>query len=132
MTTSIQNVIQNPDLLKEHLRLMSRGINDSINYNNRLYREWPITQVSTNVTLGDTQNVVLADASSNAIIPTLPPAGDVTERIYTIKKIDNSTNAVTITSASTTSLIDGSTTKVISSQYVAHTVISDGTNWWII
>ncbi len=132
MTTQIQGVIQNPDLIKDHLRMMALGINAAISYNNRQYREWPITTVIGDITLGDTNTVVLADATTAAIVATLPVVADVAERIYTVKKTDGSTNAVTLMAESTGVTIDGSTSKVIVSQFVSHTVIADGSNWHII
>jgi hypothetical protein len=49
-------------------------------------------------------------------------------RFY-IKKIDATANAVTISGTET---IDGSATQVIVTQNVCLTVVSDGTEWWIV
>jgi hypothetical protein len=51
-------------------------------------------------------------------------------RFY-IKKIDSSANAVTI-DGNGSETIDGSATQVIVTQNVCLTVVSDGTEWWIV
>lgn len=68
---------------------------------------------------------------ANAFTITLPTAASISGRIYTIKKIDSSGNAVTIGTTSSQT-IDGSTTYALSSQYKYVTVVSNGTNWLII
>jgi len=73
-------------------------------------------------------DVVLADASGGAITITLhaPQAN----AIVNVKKIDSSTNPVTIDGAGAN--IDGEASIQITTQYESYTLISDGTNWWII
>ena len=132
MTTELQNVLQNPDLIKDHLRIMSRGINSAIGFANRNFIEWSITETSTDITLGDNDTVVLVDASSGNVVVNLPEVSSVNERLYTIKKTDISANTVTLTPSSTSATVDGAINKVISSQYVAHTIVSNSSNWWIL
>jgi len=60
----------------------------------------------------------------------LPSPSGISGRRYTITKVDNSTNAVTI--ASTAGTIDGAATKALSSQWQAARVMSDGQNWFVV
>lgn len=76
-------------------------------------------------------NVLLGDATGGAIILTLPSAASATGQVFFFKKIDSTGNVVTV-KGNGTELIDGSNTVLITSQYVAITVVSDGTQWWAI
>jgi hypothetical protein len=82
-------------------------------------------------TLTDYDDVVLGDATSAAFTLTLPAAASNTGLEYSIKKIDSSANAVTI-DGNASETIDDSTTRVLSSQYDSVTIVSDGTEWWIV
>ena len=90
-----------------------------------------ITEVTVNTTLETGHFTVLVDAVGGARTITLPAAADHTHRIYNIKKIDVSANAVTIdgTGAET---IDGAATVVIAAQWDSYTIQSNGTGWFII
>jgi hypothetical protein len=72
---------------------------------------------------------VLANATSGNILVTLPDAADHIGRFYGIKKTDVSANTVTVT-ASGAQLIDASGSRILSSQYQAINIISDGSNWY--
>ncbi len=82
-------------------------------------------------TITAADGLVVADASGGAFTVTLPAAADFTGRVYRIKKIDSSANAVTI-DGNGSETIDGATTAVLSTQYEAITVVSDGTEWWVL
>jgi len=84
-----------------------------------------------NYTAMTSDNVLLGDATGGAIIFTLPPAASSPGSVFFFKKIDASGNVVTV-KGNLTELIDGSNTVLINSQYVAITVVSDGTQWWAI
>lgn len=90
-----------------------------------------ITEVSANTTLETGHFSVLVDATGGARTITLPAAASHTHRIYNIKKIDVSGNAVTIDGAGAET-IDGAATQVLAAQYDSYTIQSDGTEWWII
>ena len=62
---------------------------------------------------------------------TLPTSVGATGRLYTIKKVDSSANAVTI-ATTLSQTIDGQTTKPLSIQYDGVQVQSDGANWVVI
>lgn len=89
------------------------------------------TVTASSDTLDDTNHVVLCDCTSNAITINLPTAVGNTGLTYKVKKIDSTANAVTVDGA-TTETIDGSTTAVLSSQYDAIQIVSNGTNWFIV
>lgn len=74
--------------------------------------------------------IVLANATSNAITVTLPDATK-TLNLYTVKKTDSSGYTVTVNTTSSQT-IDGGSTAVIKVQYVSITFASDGSNWNVI
>ncbi|RLG33703.1 hypothetical protein DRN97_04360 [Methanosarcinales archaeon] len=86
-----------------------------------------VVTVSSNYN-ASANRIVLADASGGAITITLPsPQADA---IVNVKKIDSSENAVTIDGAGAN--IDGNASIQITTQYESYTLVSDGSNWWII
>lgn len=131
MTTELQGVKQNPDLRLDDLRMMALRINELVKDANRRSSEYTKTIVTGNTTLDDNYSVILVDATSAAITVTLPAAASYLGRIYYVKKIDSSANAVTI-DGSGSETIDDQLTAVISIQYTCLTLFSDGTEWWII
>lgn len=87
-----------------------------------------IKQVSASYPATDTDYMILCDASTSAIIVTLPTAVGRKRREYVVKKTDSSVNSVRITSPST---IDQQADIYIYSQYNSYKFKSDGANWWI-
>lgn len=71
------------------------------------------------------------DASATAMTANLPPAKAHKGKRYAIKKIDGTANVVTV-DGSGSETIDGSTTQPINTQYQTLTVVSDGSQWWVI
>lgn len=69
-----------------------------------------------------------ADATGGAFAVTLPAASS-TDKVFMIKKIDSSGNAVTVTRAGSDT-IEGATTVALSAQYSWIIVQSDGTSAW--
>lgn len=76
-------------------------------------------------------DVILSDASAGPYAVTLPTAALTTGRVYHIKKIDASGNAVTVTPGFGET-IDGAAAHVLGVQYARVEVVSDGANWYII
>jgi hypothetical protein len=76
-------------------------------------------------------NVNLIDASSSNQSITLPTAVGHLGYIYIIKKIDSSSHTVTINTTSSQT-IDGYSSIEFSYQYQTYTVVSNGSNWFII
>jgi len=83
---------------------------------------------SGNVVSGD--YLILANAAGGAITLNLPPAALVPGRIYVIKRTNSGANTVTV-DANGSETIDGALTHVLSPQWNAITIISDGTAWYI-
>jgi hypothetical protein len=90
-----------------------------------------ITRQTANYTLTNADCIVACDASSGAFNISLPSAVGIAGRMYTIKKVDNSPNAVTIVPYGTET-IDGAASYVLSAQWKYVTIVSDGSNWLII
>lgn len=84
--------------------------------------------------VASTIEVVLANPSGGAFDVTLPNANLVIGRQITVKRSNTSANTVTVKSAGGT--IDGvaAATGIVlaGGGYASITVVSDGTNWWII
>jgi hypothetical protein len=87
-----------------------------------------VTEITSNHT-AVAQEAVLADASSGPITVTLPTpvAGDQ----IGIKKIDSSTNAVTIATPNNET-IDGQSSLSITNQFASREVLTAGTDYFII
>jgi hypothetical protein len=87
-----------------------------------------VTKITSNHT-AVAQEAILADASSGPITVTLPTpvAGDQ----IGVKKIDSSTNAVTIETPNTET-IDGQPSLSITNQFASREVLTAGTDYFII
>lgn len=82
-------------------------------------------------TLDEKNNVCLCDCTSNAITLALPVP--VAGLQFHIKKIDGTANTVNIEPDDPgPELIDGAIVYTLSTQYNSVTVVSDGSNWFII
>lgn len=87
----------------------------------------PVTIVTTNITLTADYKVWLVNATSGAVTITLPAANINSGRVYHIKKIDTSANAVTIVGT-----IDDAASRILTSQYDSIKVIFNAIAWSII
>jgi hypothetical protein len=76
------------------------------------------------------EEVILVNASTGSATITLPTAVG-SSRIYTVKKVDSSSNNVVVNTTSSQT-IDGGLTATIRVQYVSISVASDGSNWLVI
>jgi len=74
---------------------------------------------------------ILANCAVNPLTIQLPSASSVLGQQFIVKKIDSSANAATISTTSSQT-IDTANTYVLSSQYMAAGVQSDGSNYWVI
>lgn len=88
-----------------------------------------VTRASS-FTVDDSVVLYLCDATSGALVPTLPAAAAVPGRIYTFKRTSSSNN-VTVTRAGSDT-IDGANTYVLSAQWKYVTLQSDGVASWLI
>lgn len=91
----------------------------------------PIETIVGVTTLDSSHYSVMCDATGGAFSVNLPAAGTCEGRVYNIKKIDVSVNAITV-DADGGELIDGVITQSISGQYDSMQIQSDGTEWWIL
>lgn len=76
-------------------------------------------------------SIQLVSASGGAVTITLPTAASANGVVFYVKKTDASANAVTIKAAGS-ELIDGTNTKVLSTQYTSVQFYSNGTAWFIL
>ncbi len=87
--------------------------------------------VTATYTASDMGNI-LADASGGSFTVNLPTAVGIAGRVYTIKKIDGgSSNTITI-NPNGSETIDGESSVEIKNKNASITVISDGSDWFII
>jgi len=87
-----------------------------------------ITTVNSNTTLNSTHNIVLCAYSPSSYTITLPNASNISGRQYTIKFISEGIIFIN----SNGGLIDDSETQGLYSGNKFITVVSNGTDWWII
>lgn len=88
-----------------------------------------ITTKTGAYTLTAADGIVLCDASGGVFTITLPPASS--NIMYSIKKIDSSGNIVTI-DADGSETIDGDLTVSLDAEGESITLVTDGSNWFII
>lgn len=93
-------------------------------------KAYPVVSKSTNYTVTVLDNTILVDATSGPVTITLISAA-YTANTFTVKKTDNSVNAVTV-AAQGGQNIDGSSTFSLPSQNNSVTVIPSASNWFTI
>ncbi len=102
----------------------------------RTYTNTVMTDVQTITAASDslvsTDHTVLCDCTSNSIAIAIPASSTGTEsNRYEIKKIDSTANTVTITPDSPAT-IDGAASQTLNFQHQSITLVSDGSNWFIV
>lgn len=85
---------------------------------------------TTTFSVATSDRVVLVDCTSSSVSGTLPDPSSVDGKIYDFKKIDSTTNPAVLDGGSFS--IDATTNVKIPTQYHSITVVSDGSQWWII
>lgn len=90
-----------------------------------------VTSVSSDTTLTSAHAVVLVDASGAARTITLPAASGLSGRVYIVKKIDSSSNRVTV-DGNASETIDDLADLVLKHQYDCVMLVCDGTEWWVV
>jgi hypothetical protein len=90
-----------------------------------------IVSKSAAYTLVDGDDVCLGDATGAAFSVTLPAVALYTGRVFIVKKIDASANAVTI-DGNGAETIDGAATVALATQYESRTLLAGTTGWHII
>lgn len=90
-----------------------------------------VITVSSHTVLNNTHQTVLVDASAGPVTITLPAATNGGRR-YDVKKIDNSSNVVTI-ACEVGNTLDGASTIELTVQHQHRSTIADGvSNWFIV
>jgi len=90
-----------------------------------------IQTITADYTMIWADRTILADASSAPITVTLPDPASYPDEELSIKKIDSSTNAVTVAPHGSET-IDGAASVSLANQWDSVTVKSDGTNWYVL
>jgi hypothetical protein len=88
-----------------------------------------VTKAATYTATGSDE-VILVNATSANVTITLPTAVGNTN-LYCIKKIDNSIHTVTV-ATTLSQTIDGGASAAINVQYASVSVVSNGSNWFVI
>jgi hypothetical protein len=101
------------------------------NWNDTHITNLGITSVSTNTTLTNSAELVLATAGVSGITVTLPTSVSNSGLVIRIKRIDNAAGIVTIATTSSQT-IDGLTNYFLVNQYQFVFLVSDGANWLIV
>ena len=86
---------------------------------------------TSNVSATITDYVICVNTFSSNVTVTLPTAVGNKGKVYIIKKIDSSSNLVSVVTTSSQT-IDGELTQPVSGQYNAMQIVSDNSNWYII
>ena len=119
LSETVPSKINSNFLYRSHLNVAAKSANFTV---------W------TDDATGSPKDVYLVTTGSSTITVSLPTAttGDAsTGRVVTIMKADAGAGSVTI-DADGTEEINGSTTVSLSSQYNYRTLVSDGTEWFVI
>ena len=86
---------------------------------------------TANYTITGTDTVIFADATSGNVVITLPVASGLSGYRFYVKRIDSASNTCSV-ARSGSDTIDGQTSISLDLQYTSLTLVSNGTNWYII
>jgi len=90
-----------------------------------------VSTKTSSYTVLSTDCVLKADCTSGAVVFTLPTVASSTGRIFYLKKIDATSNLMTV-KGNGAELIDGSNVQTTSVQWTSFTVVCDGSTWSIL
>lgn len=85
--------------------------------------------ITSSATISVEYGFYLVDASGGAVTLTLPTALAHKGRCFSVKKIDGTSNGVTVMGSET---IDNGASAIIATPYTCLTFMSDGATWWIV
>jgi hypothetical protein len=115
-------VLEQRDFESDFKELDNTDMSDSV-----VYR---VSTVNTAHTVNfSTNNVLVVDASASAVTITIPTAVGNKNQHFNVKKVDSSTNAVTLSCAVS---IDTTVTQSLTVKDENLTIVSDGVQWRII
>lgn len=112
---------------------LNAGVNTEISFNSNniiIKSHSNVVLKTASSTILSTEHVVLVDATSGISTQTLPLASTVPGMRVDFKKLDNVNNVVIDTTGIDT--IDGNASLAMTIQYQSFTLISSGSNWWIL
>ncbi len=89
------------------------------------------TKTATTYTIGTSDCVIFANATSNNVTITIPLSSSCTGYQFVVKRIDSSANTCQV-QTSGTDTIDGLTSISFDMQYKSMTMVSNGSAWYII
>jgi hypothetical protein len=95
-----------------------------------LVGSYPIVSTSVSITASP-WDIILVTTTAGKVTITLPLAASSTGKPIHVKKISPDGNVMEV-DAQGAELIDGQPNYQITGQYVCQTIVSDGSNWWII
>jgi len=90
-----------------------------------------VDTITADTTITTDHDIVLINAVSANVSAALAAASGLEHKIYTFKRVDSSSNTAAVT-PNGSDTIDGSSPFDLSSQYQFITIVSNGTNWYII
>lgn len=93
--------------------------------------QYPLATVTGTVSLTASNRIALADASGGAVTINLPSATGLSGMIFVVKKIDGSTNSVTIVPQGGQTIEGAASISMTTAQDV-RTFVSDGANWRLL
>lgn len=91
----------------------------------------PTAAKTSSYTIAPIDYMLRGDATSGAVMMTLPAASTVPGQLFAVKKIDASGNTVTVR-ATGAELIDGSPMMVFTTRFSGCVVQSNGTSWDVL
>ena len=100
--------------------------------------QWQVVSVSSNTVLTASSYpntydvIILANANAANVTITLPAASTVSGRKFTVKRTDINTTTNTLFINTSSGFIDGQASITLNRYSQSYSIISDGTNYWII
>jgi len=89
------------------------------------------TSVTADATVTVNDGLMLVNATSGNVTITLYTAANNAGAVLTVKRTDASTNTVTV-DGNSAETIDGRLTWLLPQQYASLTIVSDGSNWFVV
>lgn len=108
-----------------------RAHSDTLNRLIDLVQPFGPVSVSAATTVSEIYATYLCDVTAAGFTVTLPPAASNKGKRYSVVKIDNSVNTLTL-SGNGAETINGTNTKTTTTQWAGWTVESDGSGWVVI
>lgn len=128
--TQPEDPFVSPPLGMYHVHISNLGKLEIVNSSDEIIHPNPVIHVNSGFT-ASTDSVLLANASAQTMVITLPLAENSVSTKITVKKIDSTANRVTIEPQGAET-IDGASTLELSIPNLSATIVCDGFNWYVI